>query len=215
MTRIKICGITSIGDALAAVGCGADAVGFVFAPSPRQIAPADAAAIVRELPPFVTAVAVTVDDPLEALRQKLAASGCHAVQLHGEEPPEYIDRLARWRVIKAFRVQVAKDLRRLPEYARADAFLLDSRVAGKAGGTGVTFDWRVAREVTEPLRRGAAGKPIILAGGLTPDNVAAALEAVRPYAVDVSTGVEVSPGKKDRGLMRAFAQVVREFDAAH
>jgi len=215
MTRIKICGITNMDDAQAAVECGAHALGFVFAPSTRQIAPAEAGAIVRALPPFITAVAVVVDEPVELLRQKLEASGCHAVQLHGVESPDYINRfdmwrtmgLGRWRVIKAFRVAEADDLRRLPRYVRADAFLLDSHVPGKAGGTGVAFDWELAREAAQ------TGKPIIVAGGLNPDNVGAALEAARPYAVDVSSGVEAAPGEKDVGLMREFVRAVREFDA--
>jgi phosphoribosylanthranilate isomerase len=234
MTRIKICGITNMEDALAAIACGAHALGFVFASSPRRVTPEQAGAIVRALPPFVTAVAVVVDEPVEALRGKLETSGCQAVQLHGDEPPSYVDNLRGsnntsvschsaglseprflaplgmtpmpW-IIKAFRIGDEGDLGRLDAYGRADAFLLDSRVAGKAGGSGVTFDWGLAQTA------GKTGKPIILAGGLTPDNVGAALEAARPYAVDVSSGVEVSPGRKDHGLMREFVRAVREFDA--
>ena len=247
MTRIKVCGITNIEDALAAVECGAHALGFVFASSPRQVAPKQAGAIVRALPPFVTAVAVVVDEPVETLRGKLETSGCQAVQLHGDEPPSYVDdlrgsnntsvschtepfdfaqdKLRRvspgcteprflaplgmtpmpW-IIKAFRIGDEGDLGRLDAYRRADAFLLDSRVTGKAGGTGVAFEWGLARTAAD------AGKPIVLAGGLTPDNVVAALEAARPYAVDVSSGVEASPGRKDHELMRDFVRAVREFD---
>lgn len=207
MTRIKICGITSIDDASAAVELGADALGFVFARSPRKIAPRDAAAIVGGLPPFVTAVAVAADEEIGELRSKLEISGCQAVQLHGGESPGYLDQLGAWRIIKAFRVRRKGDLEGMDDYDRADAFLLDSRVTGKRGGTGVAFDWRLAKSAAE------AGKPIILAGGLNPDNVVAALEAARPYAVDVSTGVESAPGKKDRDLMREFVRAVREFDA--
>jgi len=208
MTRIKICGITNIEDARAAVECGAHALGFVFAPSPRQIAPEAAREIVRALPPFVAAVAVVMDEPIDELRAMLRTSSCHHVQLHGEEAPAYLGELGGWRIIKAFRVGQAADLERLADYRRADAFLLDSQVAGKAGGTGVTFDWGLARAAA------GAGKPIILAGGLNPGNVKEALEAARPYAVDVSSGVEAGPGKKDHGLMREFIRAVREFDAS-
>ena len=222
MTRIKICGITNVEDAEAAVALGADALGFVFAESPRWIEPQAAGAIVRALPPFVAAVAVVVDEPIEDLRQMLEASGCGAVQLHGKEPPDYLEqldpwrtiKLSRWRVIKAFRVREVGDLRRLSRYKRADAFLLDSHVPGKAGGTGIAFDWGVAREAAAFCKADAADKPIILAGGLNPDNVTAALEAARPYAVDVSTGVEAAPGRKDFKLMRDFVRAVREFDAS-
>lgn len=202
-------------DAQAAVACGADALGFVFATSPRHIAPPEAGLIVRALPPFVMAVAVVADEPLEELARKLEASGCQAVQLSGEEEPDYLRRfdqwrslgLGRWRVIKGFRVGEIEDLRQLQRYTQADAFLLDSRVPGKAGGTGVTFDWGLVGEAAQ------AGKPIILAGGLNPGNVAAALNAARPYAVDVSSGVESKPGKKNPDLMREFVRAVREFDA--
>jgi len=208
MTRIKICGITNMDDAQAAVAFGADALGFVFAASPRRIEPSAAGAIIRTLPPFVTATAVVVNEPLAALRAMLEIAGCHAVQLHGEEPPEYLETLGRWRVIKAFRVREPADLETMRGYERADAFLLDSRVPGRAGGTGVAFDWRLARAAAE------MGKPIILAGGLNRGNVYAALEVARPYAVDVSSGVEAEPGEKDHELMREFIRAVREFDAS-
>jgi phosphoribosylanthranilate isomerase len=208
MTRIKICGITNVEDALAAVECGAHALGFVFAPSRRRIEPEAAAAMIRELPPFVTTVAVVVDELLDDLRRKLGIAGCGAVQLHGEEPPNYLAELSGYRIIKAFRVSDRSDLERLSDYRGADAFLLDSRVMGKGGGTGVAFDWELARAAAQ------AGKPIILAGGLNPGNVSAALAAARPYAVDVSSGVEAAPGRKDHRLMREFVRAVREFDAS-
>lgn len=208
ITRIKICGITNLEDALAAVECGAHALGFVFAPSPRRIEPEAAAAIVRELAPFITTVAVVADEPLDDLRSKLEIARCQAVQLHGEEPPDYVGALSGYRIIKAFRVREASDLERLSDYGGADAFLLDSQVMGKAGGTGVAFNWGLARAAAQ------AGKPIILAGGLNPGNVSAALAAARPYAVDVSTGVEAAPGRKDHHLMREFVRAVRDYDAS-
>jgi len=206
VTRIKICGITNTDDARAAVDLGADALGFVLAPSPRRIEPEAARAIIRDLPPFITTVAVVVNELFDDLRRKLDVAGCQAVQLHGEESPGYVEALSDWRVIKAFRVRRKGDLDGLADYPRADAFLLDSRVAGKAGGSGVAFDWRLAREAA------ASGKPIILGGGLSPRNVCAALEAARPYAADVSSGVESAPGRKDLALVREFIQAVREFD---
>jgi phosphoribosylanthranilate isomerase len=214
MTRIKICGITNMEDALAAVQLGAHALGFVFAPSQRRIEPEAAGEIVRGLPPFVAAVAVVVDEPIDDLRRKLRMSGCHHVQLHGSESPAYLDALSGWGIIKAFRVSRKSDLEQLADYDRADAFLLDSRVRGKAGGTGVSFDWQLARLAAGQSSEDATGKPIILAGGLHPGNVREALETARPYAVDVSSGVEAAPGKKDRDLMRDFVRAVREFDAS-
>lgn len=213
MTRIKICGITNMEDALAAVELGAHALGFVFAPSPRRLEPEAAHEIVRALPPFVAAVAVVMDEPIEELRRKLRRSGCHSVQLHGAESPGYVHALSGWNVIKAFRIARKTDLEQLADYDGADAFLLDSGVSGKAGGTGVSFDWRLARLAADRGSPNVAGKPIILAGGLNCGNVRAALETARPYAVDVSSGVEAAPGKKDRGLMRDFVRAVREFDA--
>jgi phosphoribosylanthranilate isomerase len=214
VTRIKICGITSIGDALAAVELGAHALGFVFAPSPRHIEPTAAREIVRALPPFVTAVAVVMDEAVEELRKKLRTSDCHYVQLHGSESPGYLDALRGWGIIKAFRIGRQIDLEQLADYDRADAFLLDSRVRGKGGGTGASFDWRLARTATDQESPKAGGKPIILAGGLHPGNVRAALEMARPYAVDVSSGVEAAPGKKDHDLMRDFIRAVRDHDAS-
>jgi phosphoribosylanthranilate isomerase len=207
MTRIKICGITNDDDARAGVELGADALGFVLAPSPRQIEVEAARAIIRDLPPFITTVAVVVNEPLDDLRTKLQLMRCQVVQLHGDESPGYVQALSDWRVVKAFGIGAKRDLDGLADYAGADAFLLDSRVAGQAGGSGTGFDWRLARAAA------AARKPIILAGGLQPVNVRAALAAARPYAVDVSSGVEAAPGKKDIALMREFIQAVREFDA--
>jgi phosphoribosylanthranilate isomerase len=207
MTRVKICGITNIEDALAAAECGANALGFVLADSPRRVSPGAAAEIIRALPPFVTAVAVVVDEPIDALRKKLRASGCHAVQLHGEESPGYVDALGAFTVIKAFRVGKRGDLDRLADYERVDAFLLDSYVKGKAGGTGRAFDWGLVPFAQE------VGKPVILAGGLNLRNIRTALRAARPYAVDVSSGVEAAPGRKDHDMMRELVRAVREFDA--
>lgn len=198
--RVKICGITSLEDALVAAEAGADAVGFVFAPGPREITPEQAARIVRELPPFLTTVGLVVDrDPLPILE----VCPLDLIQFHGSESPEAIARLGR-RSVKAFRVRSAADLEPLPRYASAAAFLLDAWVPGRPGGTGHRFPWELAVEA----RR--FGKPIIVAGGLTPENVAECIRRTEPYGVDVSSGVERAPGKKDAGRVRAFVAAVRE-----
>jgi phosphoribosylanthranilate isomerase len=194
--RVKIDGITSREDALLAVEAGAHALGFVFAPSPRQVTPDQAAEISAALPPFVHTVGVFVDGDVEAV---LARCSLDAVQFHGDEPPEVLGRVRGVRRIKAFRVAGSRDLEAIARYVDcADAFLLDARVPGIAGGTGQTFPWHLAREA----RR--YGRPIILAGGLTPENVAVAIETGAPDAVDVSSGVEASPGRKDPDLVRRF-----------
>lgn len=194
--RVKICGITTIEDALAAVEAGAHALGFVFAPSPRQVTPEQAAAIIAALPPFVHSVGVFVDGDIEAV---LSRCPLDAVQFHGRESPADLARVQGTRRIKACQVAARADLRPLAAYREvADAFLLDARVSRLAGGTGQSFPWPLAREA----RR--FGLPIILAGGLSPENVAAAIEAGQPDAVDVSSGVEASPGRKDPDRVRCF-----------
>lgn len=197
--RIKIEGITSIEDALAAVEAGADALGFVFAPSPRRITPEAAAAIIRELPPFVTTVGLVVDqDP----RPILTVCAVDVMQFHGSESPEEIARSAR-RAIKAFRVREAADLEQLSQYPAAAAFLLDAYVPGVAGGTGRSFPWELASEA----RR--FEKPVIVAGGLTPENVALCIRTTMPYGVDVASGVESAPGRKDHAMVRDFIAAAR------
>jgi phosphoribosylanthranilate isomerase len=194
--RVKICGITNTEDARAAVDAGAHALGFVFAPSPRQVTPEAAAAVIGALPPFVQTVGVFVDQNVAAT---LARCPLDAVQFHGEEPPEVLHCLKGVRRIKAFRVATSADLEPLAAYREvADAFLLDARVPGIAGGTGQAFPWHLAAEA----RR--FGRPIILAGGLTPETVATAIEIGRPDAVDVSSHVEASPGRKDPERVRRF-----------
>lgn len=192
--RVKICGITCLDDALAAVEAGADALGFVFAPSPRRVTPEEAARIVRRLPPFVTTVGLVVDqDP----RPILEACPLDAIQFHGSETPEMVAALGS-RAIKAFRVRERADLEGLAEYAGAAAFLLDAFVPGRPGGTGERFPWDLAVEAKR------FGVPVIVAGGLSPENVALCVRTTRPYGVDVSSGVEFEPGRKDPERVRAF-----------
>jgi phosphoribosylanthranilate isomerase len=204
VTRVKVCGITSREDAVAAVEAGADALGFVFVPgTPRCVHPEVAERIVGVLPPFVTPVGVFMNQPLEEVLRIAARCGLQAVQLHGDEPEAYSRRIPL-RVIKAVRVRDAESLRMLPIYP-AHAFLLDAFVEGQAGGTGTPVSWELAVQA-----KGHA--PIILSGGLRPDTVGLAVRRVRPYGVDVSSGVEVSPGRKDHQKVREFIAAVRQAD---
>jgi phosphoribosylanthranilate isomerase len=204
MTRVKICGITSAEDALAAVEAGADALGFVFVPgTPRLVHPETAERIVAGLPPFVTAVGVFVDQPLEEVLRIAARCNLQAVQLHGDEPEAFSRRIPL-KVIKAVRVRDAPDLRPIATYP-AHAFLLDAFVEGQAGGTGSPISWDLAVQA-----KGHA--PIILSGGLRPETVGLAVRRVRPYGVDVSSGVEMRPGRKDHQKVREFIAAVRQAD---
>jgi len=196
MIKIKICGITNLEDALAAVEAGADALGFVFfEKSPRNILPEQAAAIIRRLPPFVQTVGLLVNEQVAVINSIADQCGLDIVQLHGEETPEFCASVKR-RVIKAFRVKDQSSLDQIGDYDVA-ACLLDTWSPAAHGGTGETFNWEIAAAA-------AASRCIILAGGLTPENVAEAVTAVRPYAVDVSSGVESAPGSKDRRKMFEF-----------
>jgi len=203
-TRVKICGITNIDDAGLAVELGADALGFIFVrKSPRCIKPAAARRIIDALPPFVIPVAVTVNEPLEALQAIMTESGCRVAQLHGEEPPELLDELG-WPAVKGISILSPDDLAAIARYPKARAVLLDTRVAGQHGGTGQSFDWRIAREAQR------FGKPVILAGGLSPDNIAGAIHIAQPFMVDISSRIECEPGKKDPELMRRLFAAVAE-----
>ncbi|MEE9202712.1 MAG: phosphoribosylanthranilate isomerase [Dehalococcoidia bacterium] len=199
--RVKICGLTNLEDALMAAEAGADALGFVFAPSPRRVTPKQVREIVPHLPPFVIKVGVFVDSPLKEVVDTLSSCGLHLAQLHGEEPPDYCQALFP-RAIKSFRVRDAAFLERLPGY-RAAAFLLEGHSEKGYGGTGTGFDWGLA------LKAGEYGR-IILSGGLTPENVGEAVGRVAPYGVDTSSGVESAPGKKDPEKVRAFIRAARE-----
>lgn len=202
--KVKICGITNLDDALGAVEAGADALGFNFAeeakPKKRYIEPAEARRIAEALPPFVVTVAVTVNPTKEQVRAYLEFMD--RVQLHGEEPPDFAAAFAP-RAIKALRVG--------PDFApdavnryNVSAILLDAFDANARGGTGKTANWDVARKTVESSKR-----PVLLAGGLTPENVAEAVRMVRPYGVDVSGGVEKEPGKKDHDKIRRFIREAR------
>jgi phosphoribosylanthranilate isomerase len=203
MTRVKICGLKRPEDAAAAVAAGADALGFNFwNRSPRYVEPARAAGIVANVPPGVLTVGVFVDQELEQVLEIAEQTGIMALQLHGNESPQYLDRLGAYLKIKVFKVCDDFRPRELERYPSASLFLLDGFAPGLVGGTGRTFDWSLAKQAKQ------YGK-IILAGGLTPGNVAEAVRQVQPWGVDVATGVESEPGKKDPHLMRAFIQAAR------
>ena len=201
-TAVKICGITTSKDALAAARCGAYAVGFIFcSASPRHVNFARAADIMRTLPPFVTAVGVFVNPSAAEVEAALSETQLNVIQFHGEETPEFCGQFGV-PYVKAVRVRPDVDLIQYARrYGAARGLLLDAYVPGSHGGTGSTFDWKlIPREL--PL-------PVILSGGLAPANVAAAIEQVRPYAVDVSSGVESAPGVKDERKIAAFMEEVR------
>jgi len=202
MVKIKICGITNLEDALLAAELGADALGFIFFPqSPRKVAPETAREIIAQLPPFVASVGVFVDEAAAVLKELAARVGLDWVQLHGQESPEYCRSLGR-RVIKGFRIKDENSLRELEPYRDAvQAFLLDTYKKGQVGGTGEVFDWYLAREAKK------FGQ-IILAGGLTPENVAQAIAIALPAAVDAASGTEAEPGRKDPAKLRAFFRAV-------
>ncbi len=199
MIKVKICGITNHDDAKAAVECGADALGFVFfKKSPRYISLRDAASVIKTLPSFIVSVGVLVNEPAGDTERVVSETGIDIIQLHGEEPPEMC-RFSR-RVIKAIRVKSLESLAPLESYRHAvSAFLLDTYAPDILGGTGRIFNWDIAVEAKQFGR-------VILAGGLTSDNVADAVKYVKPYAVDVSSGVEIGKGKKDHKKMRLFIE---------
>jgi len=203
-TKVKICGITNVEDALAAVEAGAEMLGFNFyRRSPRYIEPSAARRIVGCLPAGVLSVGVFVNEEgPEAVTRLASEAGVGAAQLHGAESPEFCAALGGLEVIKALRVGEDFEVESVAAFP-VGAVLLDAHVAGEWGGTGHTFDWARAR-----LARGLAAR-LILAGGLTPSNVAAAVAAVGPFAVDACSGVEIAPGRKSPALMRRFVEAAR------
>ena len=200
-TRVKICGITRVEDGLAAAAAGADAIGLVFYPrSSRWVEPAAAAAIVAALPPFVTTVGLFLDAEAGFVREVMARVPLDLLQFHGAESPGYCTGFGR-PYIKAVPMAETDDVTGYARrFAEARALLLDSHGGGRIGGTGERFDWSLIPAVP--------GKPLILAGGLDPSNVAEAIRRVRPYAVDVSSGVEAARGINDPALIQAFMQTV-------
>ena len=200
--KVKICGITNVDDAKAAADAGADALGFMFfPPSPRNLTINMAAKIAGHVSPFVLRVGVFVDPEPDFVFAAMSACGLNLLQFHGNESPEFCAQFGVMSM-KAFRVRDAESLVCLPQY-RTDAYLLDSYVAGRQGGTGEKFNWDLAIEAKKHK------KPIFLAGGLTPNNVAYAVTTVQPYGLDVSSGVESSPGRKDHQKIQAFISAAK------
>ena len=200
--KVKVCGTTRLKDALLAVECGADAIGFIFyKKSPRYVTAKTVKDICAKLPPFVNREGVFVNETAERINRIADRCGLDAVQLHGDESPALCKKI-KCRVIKAVRVKDAASLKSMSRY-EVDGFLLDTYKEDQWGGTGKVFDWELA------VRAKKYG-PVIIAGGLNPRNVKVAIKKVEPYGVDVSSGVEQSPGKKDPGKVKAFLKAVRQ-----
>ena len=201
-SRVKICGLTNVPDALAAAEAGADMIGLMFYEhSPRQVTLAQAAEISRALPPFVLRVGVFVNPEVALVTRAIAECHLSLLQFHGDETSGFCTQFGLMN-LKAFRIRDAASLAPLAGY-QTDAFLLDAYSPAGLGGTGESFNWELAVAAQK------FGKPIFLAGGLTPENVAAAVKQVQPFAVDVSSGVESAPGKKDAAKIKAFIQAAK------
>jgi phosphoribosylanthranilate isomerase len=202
--RVKICGITNHDDALAAVEAGADALGFVFyKASPRCVTVDVVCSIVKRLPPFVLPIGVFVNEEMKIVRDVVDSTGLALAQLHGDETASYCEQLGR-PIVKAIRLHNTTSFLALAEYkgrAQVRGFVVDA-VSESYGGTGQRADWTLAAEVSRTA-------PVLLAGGLTPENVREAIHIVRPYGVDASSGVEISPGKKDQAKVKAFIQAAK------
>jgi phosphoribosylanthranilate isomerase len=196
-TRIKICGITNLKDACVAVEFGADALGFIFTKSPRQIPPEKAKRIIQQLAPFVTTVGVFMDAPLKFVEEIAQFTGIDVVQLHGNEQPEYCQKIKK-RVIK--RMNVRKTDTKATLIGKMQSYLVSAFLLDPGEGSGKTFDWKIAKGIDFP---------IIIAGGLNPENVGQAIKIVRPYGVDVSSGVEKTLGKKDGEKIKLFIKEVQ------
>jgi phosphoribosylanthranilate isomerase len=202
--KVKICGITNQQDASAAVALGVDVLGFIFAESPRQIEPDTARTIIKSLPPFVISVGVFVNEAPARIREIVALCGLDMIQFHGDESPDVCSAFIP-RAIKAFQLKDESSLEQIkPYYGKVRALLFDTYSNEKRGGTGKTFDWDLAVKGSVP------GMPVILSGGLSPSNIEAAVLTVKPYAVDVNSGVEKSPGIKDHNLMKQLMEVITQ-----
>ena len=203
---IKICGITNLEDAQNAVLFGADAIGLVFADSPRKITPSKAKEIIDQIGKSAIKVGVFVNEPIDNVKETVKFCGLDAVQLHGDESPDYCAKLKISKVIKAFRMKDETSLLSMKDYNGVFAYLLDSFSKDRYGGTGKAFDWSLA------VKAKVLGKPIILSGGIGLDNIQDAIKAVRPYGIDISSSVEREPGKKDTFLMKRLIYAIKALD---
>jgi len=208
MIKIKICGITNKEDAAWAVNLKVDALGFIFADSPRRVKPEIVQGIIELVPPFISSVGVFVNEDRKKVKEIAESCGLTTLQFHGRESPSYCEGFKQ-KIVKAFRVKDKSVLKKAVQYKdKVDAYLLDTYSPSKYGGTGKTFDWRIAKEIKE------FGLPIILSGGLNPENIREAISEVEPYGVDVSSGVEERPGKKNMEKLINFVRIVRETNGA-
>jgi len=208
MIKIKICGITNTEDALWAVNLKVDALGFIFADSPRRVNPEIVQEIVELLPPFISSVGVFVNEDREKVKEIAERCCLTTLQFHGEESPSYCEEFKQ-KVVKAFRVKDKSVLKKAAQYQnKVDAYLLDTYSPFAYGGTGKTFDWSIVKEIKK------FGLPIILSGGLSPENIKEAIRKVEPYGIDVSSGVEERPGKKNLEKLINFVRIVRETNGA-
>ena len=197
--RVKICGITNLEDAKFAIECGCDALGFIFCESLRKINIENASYILKSIPPFINCVAVFSNQSISFISEVLKNCPFDTLQFHGEEDPHTLLHFKPGkRIIKTIRIKDEDSLKSAEDYIEADAYLLDTYSKEKLGGTGEAFDWNIVR------RWKRLNKPVILSGGLNPDNVKEAINKIKPYAVDVSSGVEERPGKKSKTLMERF-----------
>ncbi|TKJ48165.1 N-(5'-phosphoribosyl)anthranilate isomerase [Candidatus Aerophobetes bacterium Ae_b3a] len=208
MIKIKICGITNKEDAGWAVDLKVDALGFIFADSPRRVKPEIVQEIIKLLPPFISSVGVFVNEDREKVEEITESCGLTTLQFHGQESPSYCEGFKQ-KIVKAFRIKDKSVLKKAAQYqGKIDAYLLDAYSPFAYGGTGKTFDWHIAKEIKK------FGLPIILSGGLNPENIREAISEVEPYGVDVSSGVEERPGKKNLKKLKNFVRIVRETDGA-
>jgi phosphoribosylanthranilate isomerase len=205
MIRVKICGITNIGDACWAAECGADALGFIFYPkSPRYVAPERAKEILQKVPGSIGRVGVFVNQEIDVVKEIVGFCGLHLIQLHGDESSQYCSQFPRSSLIKTVSHWAEEDIQKLDDYS-VRAILVDAHEPGRYGGTGEESDWALALKVKKK-------HPLILAGGLDKENIERAIETVRPCAVDINSGVEISPGKKDRYRIREIMEIIRVTD---
>ncbi len=205
MVKIKVCGITNIDDAYSAAGCGVDALGFIFYPkSQRYVAPVKAKEMIQKLPSEVIRVGVFVNHTIQEVKEVVQYCGLDLIQLHGDESPEYCARFPMSCLIKGVSFQREEEIGELRNYP-VSAVLMDAHDPGQYGGTGKNSDWKLAIRVKET-------HPLILAGGLNRENIREAIEKVRPQAVDINSGVEIQPGKKDPRKIKEIVEMVREID---
>ncbi len=208
MIKIKICGITNKEDAGWAVDLKVDALGFIFADSPRRVKPEIVQEIIKLLPPFISSVGVFVNEDREKVEEMTESCGLTTLQFHGQESPSYCEGFKQ-KIVKAFRIKDKSVLKKAAQYqGKIDAYLLDAYSPFAYGGTGKTFDWHIAKEIKK------FGLPIILSGGLNTENIREAISEVEPYGIDVSSGVEERPGKKNLEKLINFVRIVRETDGA-